>query len=655
MVMPLITDADLEEWRAVALAYRGHLRNAELGELLRYRDAALALSRYGEASTALRSLINISRHREPGGTVYLQYADELSMLLRRLPPAERSAAHGSIANAKTTAGLDVQALYHRVEALKVVPPDSTLARLTALGNLSSAYGFAGDTIAARKTIYETMALTATLTDTAERLYNLAYDYSTLGSFHRTSGQTDSARYYLRGAIAAVAAFPPHLEHRKRELRVVGLDAATELASLSPDSEAALASVDSLRLYSPKQALLHEVRIRKARKEYDRAYEILAAATFRTDRRRKLALRELIGLAQLTGHPEAAIGHATALADLQSAISEQAQTALTDMSQSYLAAFERERAAVAERHAGELHLLRSRQRMLWALLATVASLALAAWAYRRSRESSALSADLSDLVEIREADLRVANAALERQLAEVEEFNHLLSHDLREPLRSISGFSQILGRRISAVPELAADFAYLRAGIDQLRHLHAGVERLRRGKERAPVVKPVDLHVLLRQLVAEYRGEAPEADLHLEIRTPTTRYRTDAFLVETVLRELISNALKFSAEGRPRVWVDLFAEEGGPIAFAVEDAGIGIETAYRDTVFEAFKRLNRREQYPGAGIGLALVRVAVEKVGGEVRIVDGARGRGARFEVAWPHGGGARGRMDGGSAVAAARF
>ena len=91
VVMPLRTEAELADWKPVALAYRGHFRNAEPEELHLYQEAAPSLARYVEAAEALIALINHYRHRDPGGNVYLQYADELSMILAELPPTGRGA------------------------------------------------------------------------------------------------------------------------------------------------------------------------------------------------------------------------------------------------------------------------------------------------------------------------------------------------------------------------------------------------------------------------------------------------------------------------------------------------------------------------------------------------------------------------------------
>ena len=209
------------------------------------------------------------------------------------------------------------------------------------------------------------------------------------------------------------------------------------------------------------------------------------------------------------------------------------------------------------------------------------------------------------------------AALERSNAELAEFAYVASHDLSEPLRTITAYLRLLRRRHGE--ELAGDAdGYVGRAIDSAERLRALIDDLlaysRSGRsERAN--EPVDTNAIVAAIAA-----ALEAT-----RDPRPRLEWDALptvpgdqrALTQLLENLISNAVKFVPPGTvPHVRVS--AESGeGEWRVAVDDNGIGIDPQHSERIFGMFQRLHTREAFPGTGIGLAIARKVVEGHGGRI--------------------------------------
>ena len=226
-----------------------------------------------------------------------------------------------------------------------------------------------------------------------------------------------------------------------------------------------------------------------------------------------------------------------------------------------------------------------------------------------------------------ADLRRRATQLENANRELEAFSYSVSHDLRAPLRSISGFSQVLTEDYADRLDAEGQDYLKRIGdasqrmaqlIDDLLDL----SRLSRGEVRRA---RVDLSVLAQAVIADLAAAHPERRVDVNI-APGLTAEADPHLVRTVLVNLLGNAWKYSSrKAHAHVAFGTTTDEDGQPAFFVRDDGAGFDMAYADKLFGAFQRLHGMKDFPGTGVGLATVQRIVHKHGGRVwaeGVVDG---------------------------------
>ncbi|MDD5247741.1 MAG: PAS domain S-box protein [Rhodocyclaceae bacterium] len=241
----------------------------------------------------------------------------------------------------------------------------------------------------------------------------------------------------------------------------------------------------------------------------------------------------------------------------------------------------------------------------------------------------------------EARIHELNASLERQVAErtaelrganqeLEAFAYAVSHDLRAPLRAMSGFSRILEEDFG--PTLAPEAReYLRhiaqasANMGQLIEGLLTLSRVTRGDLRR---EPVDLSAMAERLRAELCAAEPERRVDWEIEPGMVR-SGDGRMLESMLRNLLGNAWKYTAAAAaPRIRA-YACHEGAERCICIADNGAGFDMAYAEQLFQPFRRLHRQEEFPGLGIGLATVQRIVHRHGGTIA-ASAAPGRGATF-------------------------
>ena len=236
--------------------------------------------------------------------------------------------------------------------------------------------------------------------------------------------------------------------------------------------------------------------------------------------------------------------------------------------------------------------------------------------------------------VQELDHRVAErtAQLEGTNRELEAFAYAVSHDLRAPLRSIDGFSQIILEDYAPKLDEAgrAHFGRVRGATQRMGELIddlLSLSRIARGEVK---LEPVDLADLARRIGARLQGAHPERKVELVIpdRLPA---HADPRLMQVALENLLANAWKFTGK-HPRARIEVGvrpAANGGEPAFFVRDDGAGFDMAYATKLFGAFQRLHPASEFEGTGIGLATVQRVIHRHGGRVW-AEGAPEQGATF-------------------------
>lgn len=236
---------------------------------------------------------------------------------------------------------------------------------------------------------------------------------------------------------------------------------------------------------------------------------------------------------------------------------------------------------------------------------------------------------------RELEQRVASRTreLQERNEELEAFGYSLAHDLRAPLRAMQGFSQALledhGTQLDATgkhyAQLVADSA---RSMDRMILDLLAYSRIARA-EVTP--EPVPLERIVRNATVQVRSVIQERGARLTVDPDLPEVLGHEPTLVQVFANLIGNAVKFvPAERAPEARVRAHAWNG-KVRIWVEDNGIGIEPQYHDRIFRVFERLNNGDDFPGTGIGLAIVRKGVEKIGGTVG-VESTPGSGSRFWV-----------------------
>ena len=242
-----------------------------------------------------------------------------------------------------------------------------------------------------------------------------------------------------------------------------------------------------------------------------------------------------------------------------------------------------------------------------------------------------------------AQLSEARAALEQQTAELvrsnddlEQFAYVASHDLQEPLRKVSGFTQLLERRYGAgLDDRAKEYIwYANDGARRMQDLINDLLAFSRVGRTTEAFEDVDLAAVTEEVLAVFadRVEADDATVNVG---PLPTVRGDRRLLGQVMQNLVGNALKFRRpEEPPEVDVSC-TDEDGMYTITVADNGIGIAPEYADQIFTIFKRLHVKTDYEGTGIGLALAKKVVEFHGGRIWL-DASRSPGATFRFSLPH-------------------
>jgi len=234
----------------------------------------------------------------------------------------------------------------------------------------------------------------------------------------------------------------------------------------------------------------------------------------------------------------------------------------------------------------------------------------------------------------EEELKKLNEELNRSNREFDEFSHTASHDLRAPLRAVSGFAGLLNERYKdKLDDKAREYIkFMIDGSKTMDELITGLLGCARVQTRGenPKLLPAGMALRLatenlKNIIAA-RGAVITSDELPEINADGNQFTQ-------LLQNLIDNAIKFRSEEKPEIHVGCQKIEGG-WQFSVRDNGIGIDKQYHERIFKIFQRLHTQDKYPGYGVGLTIAKKIVERHGGKIW-VDSEQGKGATFYFTMP--------------------
>lgn len=227
------------------------------------------------------------------------------------------------------------------------------------------------------------------------------------------------------------------------------------------------------------------------------------------------------------------------------------------------------------------------------------------------------------------ELKEKVEALARSNRELEQFAYVASHDLREPLRMISSYVQLLARRYQGQLDAEAHefIGFAVDGVNRMQQLIEDLLAYSRVDTQGKPFEPVGCETVLEQALTNLQS-AIEASGAAITHDPLPTVSGDNIQLIQLFQNLIGNAIKFCSDQPPEIHIGA-ASHNHEWLFWVRDNGIGLEPQYARRIFVIFQRLHNREEYPGTGIGLAICQKIVQRHGGRIW-VESELGQGATF-------------------------
>ena len=237
----------------------------------------------------------------------------------------------------------------------------------------------------------------------------------------------------------------------------------------------------------------------------------------------------------------------------------------------------------------------------------------------------------------EERVRERTAALEHANEELQAFNYSVAHDLRAPLRALDGYSRLLmepphDERLD--PQGRTFLGYIHTSAQRMGHIIEDLLSLSKVGRETPMPRTIDLAPMAHEVLARLQATAPQR--HVESDLPRTLpVYGDIGLLHIALENLLSNAWKYTSK-RPRAHIQLkpYVSPEGEHGFLVRDDGAGFDMARARHLFEPFRRMHSESEFAGTGVGLAIVRRAVQRHGGRIW-AEAEPDKGACFFVVLP--------------------
>jgi PAS domain S-box-containing protein len=242
-------------------------------------------------------------------------------------------------------------------------------------------------------------------------------------------------------------------------------------------------------------------------------------------------------------------------------------------------------------------------------------------------------DITERKQVEKA-LEQSKLELERSNTDLERFASIASHDLREPLRAISGFAGLLAKQYGDRLDAEADeyIEYILEGTMRLQELIDALLTYSQVGTRGRAFKPTDCEDILDRVTSNLTMSIEENGAMIT-HYPLPSVLGDRVQLEQLFQNLISNAIKYRGKEKPEIHIGL-TRKNSEWEFSIRDNGIGVEPQHSDRIFVIFQRLHTQDEYPGTGLGLAICKRIVERHGGRIWI-ESEFGKGSTFYFTIP--------------------
>jgi signal transduction histidine kinase len=250
------------------------------------------------------------------------------------------------------------------------------------------------------------------------------------------------------------------------------------------------------------------------------------------------------------------------------------------------------------------------------------------------EVGALAGSLGTML----GSLREHSTSLLRKTKELEAFTYSIAHDLKGPLREIEGFSSLLEKQFSdgGDPQILQHIGVIRQSALRLTHMIDALLKYSRLEQQALPKQRFNVREMIMSLLHDRVSAAQAAAPVIHVDMAFDDLYGEPVSIRQALANLLDNAVKFSRhQPAPEIRID-GRRSNGEDSIRVTDNGIGFEMVQTDKIFGLFERLHGHHEYEGTGVGLAIVRLVMDKHGGRVT-VESTPGRGSTFTLAFPQG------------------
>lgn len=275
---------------------------------------------------------------------------------------------------------------------------------------------------------------------------------------------------------------------------------------------------------------------------------------------------------------------------------------------------------AQQEQSEIILAQRKKTSLYITLLSILMSAVALLLFKAYYDKKQFNQTLQKQVTTKTQELLSTNNQLKASNIELERFAYIASHDLKEPLINISGFSSLLEQQLKEKGKDPSISKYLKIIKNNAKRMNQLIEdtlefsRIENGKTHQ--LRKTSLDEVIEQVKQSLLTEMEEHNARIYLTLPSPQLYTNASQLFLVFKNLISNGIKYNTKKHKEIEIS-YKDQEGFHRFCVKDNGIGIDAKSKDEIFEMFKRLHNQRDYEGTGLGLAICKKIVINMGGKI--------------------------------------